>query len=475
MTNISTIDNITIDNSNNNNDIGNTTAIDIKEVVIKNITIAIEDEFVQQTSSNYAYPTPILTLITVVYFLIFASSIIGNTSTCIVIFRNRYMHTATNYYLFSLAISDLVLVLSGLPKEIYELWFRYAYIFGETSCIMQGFLSETATNATVLTITAFTIERYIAICYPFISHTVSKLSRALKHIIVIWIVALFLAIPQAIQFGIEEGKGKECTVKSQETKAFVMSSLLFFIIPMCVISILYVLIGLRLRISRRMKMKSSSKSANAASLDIRTRTNQTKIIRMLVAVVVAFVICWAPFHAQRLLALYGSENADTIKKDSWVVTTYIALTHISGIFYFMSTTINPLLYNIMSHKFRHAFKVTFGTLCGCKPTIDRRRTVTSLIRTRSYRTTTNHHFRSSECDSNNKEAFPLYNNNGTLVSKNGKTPCDETTTENKDTDRFQLQQENVIDGIPIDDGFGNRTYEKTRTGLFDEIPVTNIN
>lgn len=61
---------------------------------------------------------------TLFYSIIFISGLIGNVSTCIVIFYNKYMHTATNFYLFSLAVSDLVLLLSALPKEVYELWFR---------------------------------------------------------------------------------------------------------------------------------------------------------------------------------------------------------------------------------------------------------------------------------------------------------------------------------------------------------------
>lgn len=38
--------------------------------------------------------------------------------------------------------------------------------------------------------------------------------------------------------------------------------------------------------------------------------------------------------------------------------TYTVLTYVSGVLYFMSTCINPLLYSIMSHKFRDAFKVS---------------------------------------------------------------------------------------------------------------------
>lgn len=68
-----------------------------------------------------------------------------------------------------------------------------------------------------------------------------------------------------------------------------------------------------------------------------------------VAVVVAFFLCWAPFHAQRLVAIYGSGNDH--------LDIYVVMTYISGILYYLSTCINPLLYNLMSNKFREAFKV----------------------------------------------------------------------------------------------------------------------
>lgn len=51
--------------------------------------------------------------LTLIYSVIFISGILGNVVTCVVITRNKNMHTATNYYLFSLAVSDLLLLISG--------------------------------------------------------------------------------------------------------------------------------------------------------------------------------------------------------------------------------------------------------------------------------------------------------------------------------------------------------------------------
>lgn len=67
-------------------------------------------------------PLYIVIPITVMYLVIFVTGVIGNISTCIVISRNKSMHTATNYYLFSLAMSDLLLLLAGLPQEMWSIW-----------------------------------------------------------------------------------------------------------------------------------------------------------------------------------------------------------------------------------------------------------------------------------------------------------------------------------------------------------------
>ncbi|XP_011300618.1 neuromedin-U receptor 2-like [Fopius arisanus] len=332
------------------------------------------------TDSSFSHTTrrdPLYLVIpvTIIYLSIFLTGTIGNVCTCIVIARNKSMQTATNYYLFSLAISDLLLLMSGLPAEVYLVWSKYPYIFGQGFCVLRGLAAECSTNASVLTITAFTIERYVAICHPFLSHTISKLSRAIKLILLIWLIALCFAIPQALQFGLlqipnESPDAIICTLKNVFIQhSFELSTLLFFILPMILITVLYALIGLKLRKTNIMK-KTNMRSqrgglANSRLRDCRYHTGKSsrRVLKMLVAVVIAFFICWAPFHLQRLIAIYGTGTDGISSKTKWFEVLYYIFTYISGVLYYVSTTINPILYNIMSHKFREAFTVTLATTC----------------------------------------------------------------------------------------------------------------
>ncbi|KAK5649562.1 hypothetical protein RI129_000591 [Pyrocoelia pectoralis] len=265
--------------------------------------------------------------ITIIYVIIFITGLIGNISTCVVISRNKSMHTATNYYLFSLAISDLLLLVSGLPQEMYWIWSRYPYVFGQVFCVLRGLFSETSANATVLTITAFTVERYIAICHPFLSHTMSKLSRAVKFILAIWLVAIIFAVPQALQFEVISIEGIPESTKCDVVRTIIPHSFEF---------------------------------STFVFFELHLPTNV--IFEFTVAVVVAFFLCWAPFHTQRLVAIYGTIPADHEDRQLFF-KIYEIITYTSGVLYYFSTTVNPLLYNIMSNKFREAFKETFTQCC----------------------------------------------------------------------------------------------------------------
>ena len=57
-------------------------------------------------------------ILLLIYGLIFISGIVGNVCTCLVILKNNSLKTTTNYYLLSLALSDVLILLLG--KSLYK-------------------------------------------------------------------------------------------------------------------------------------------------------------------------------------------------------------------------------------------------------------------------------------------------------------------------------------------------------------------
>lgn len=111
---------------------------------------------------------------------------------------------------------------------------------------------------------------------------------------------------------------------------------------------MYTRMGLKVRNSTQNALDCMEGSIHGQYKQIQSRKS---VIRMLSAVVIMFFVCWAPFHAQRLLYVYAQASDYYPDLNEWL---YI----LSGCLYYFSTTINPILYNLMSIKYRQAFKQT---------------------------------------------------------------------------------------------------------------------
>ena len=76
------------------------------------------DEYLLLALGPKRLPDYLVIPITVVYILLFITGVIGNVAVCIVIVKNKSMQTATNFYLFSLAVSDLAMLILGEVDNI---------------------------------------------------------------------------------------------------------------------------------------------------------------------------------------------------------------------------------------------------------------------------------------------------------------------------------------------------------------------
>lgn len=304
--------------------------------------------------------------VTILYSIILTAGILGNILVCVVIVRNTSMHTVTNYYLFNLAVSDLTFLTFGLPFEVILFWHQYPYLFGTTFCWLSRLIKDTCTFVSVLTIVAFSIERFLAICYPLHVHVMCGLKRAVRIIIVIWIISIICALPFGFytsiyylkfprDYGPELKESALCRMmETPPIPIWELSAFLFYVLPLIVLVVFYTRIVIEIQ-----KRENGNLGWRHGSNSSHTRRNKSRraVIKMLVVVVATFFICWSPFHIQHLLSPYLTQVVDI--ETAIILNT--ALFMMSGIFYYTSCTINPIIYNLMSNRYRTAFR---QTLCG---------------------------------------------------------------------------------------------------------------
>ncbi|XP_005395450.1 PREDICTED: neuromedin-U receptor 1 [Chinchilla lanigera] len=299
-----------------------------------------------------------------VYLLIFAVGTVGNALTCTVILRRRAMRTPTNLYLLSLAAADLLLLLLGLPLELYELAHNYPFLLGSGGCFFRTLLFETVCLASVLSVTALSVERYMAVVRPLQARAGVTRARVRRALLLLWGLAVLCAVPNASLHGLQQLQvpcrgavpdSAVCTlVRSRGAYGLVVqgTALLFFCLPLGAISALYLRVGLRLRRHRRLlSARAGSRAARALPLRDRGRTQVTK---MLVVLVVVFAICWAPFHADRLMWSFVSQWTESLL----LAFQYLHVT--SGVFFYLGSAANPVLYSLLSSRFRESFREALG-------------------------------------------------------------------------------------------------------------------
>ena len=95
------------------------------------------------------------------------------------------MRSATNIYLTNLAMADIFTLLLSMPSELYHMWRQYPWIFGELACDVKIVVTEAVINASILTIVAFTYERYQGSVSTFFSlQRLGKCTEIEKNVII---------------------------------------------------------------------------------------------------------------------------------------------------------------------------------------------------------------------------------------------------------------------------------------------------
>ncbi|GJQ87438.1 GPRGHP2 [Trypoxylus dichotomus] len=242
-----------------------------------------------------------------------------------------------------LATSDLLIITTEISCQTLE-----DFIPGDFAGKFQTiyyYLIEIGKYATLLTVTAFSVERYLAICHPLKHYKVVEVSRTVRIVVTIWCSSLVLAFPHFLKSRHLFAEDDFVAVTLPYWLHMEIYALVVYFCLVIITAILYVLIGIRLA------RTSSDKMMNSTHM-----VNQKRITKILVIVVVTLVTCWTPTHVGYFyfiyLHMYRLEEPVSGRIAYWMYRIFKCL------FLLLSSTVHPLLYNVMSNKFREALKVT---------------------------------------------------------------------------------------------------------------------
>lgn len=276
--------------------------------------------------------------LTIAFTLVFVCSLIGNSVVVCVVCLMKNRKASTDVYLMNLAVADLLFCLT-LPFTAVNA--NFGWVFGNFLCKLLSGIEEASVYCGVFLLASISIDRYFAIV---------RATRALssRHLLVkgicsvAWLVAVLLSLPVVIKresmFAEDLNRFicyENLTGESADhwrVGIRVLRHTLGFFLPLLVMGVCYGWTVMTLFHARNQQ--------------------KHKAMRVILAVVLAFILCWLPYNITNLvdtLIKGGSIEVHTCDTQYNVnmiknVTRVLAFTHCA---------VNPVLYAFIGQKFRN--------------------------------------------------------------------------------------------------------------------------
>ena len=272
------------------------------------------------------------------------AAITGNVVVLWLFYKHKSLRTISNRFLASLSVADVFVGLVIDPVWIVIVcWIQPR---GQRNLIMlTKMLWIQTTAATTLNSCCVSIDRFIAIRFPFRYQDILTKRRCLAVIILVWFISLSLSLP--ILF-FQPGKDRK--------ELFVSITCTMFLAPLLVVSFCYIII---FKVARKQFGRIlAAKKLPDSSENIRARVTQNfKAIKTVGFVLSACIITWMPSVVLLLVDFYyAKEERCRIRKVKSVVLPWVQAIA------FTSSAINPLIYYLRNSDFRQAFRRTFHWL-----------------------------------------------------------------------------------------------------------------
>ena len=305
-----------------------------------------------------------ITLWSTIVFL----GVVGNLLVCFVILSQAKMKTSMNYYLLSLAIADLGVLLIIYPVVLLRYLSPFRWLLGKHACHYLYPTVEVFFGASVWSITAIAVERYRNIVGPQ-RYQIQHRSRVGTFVIigVVWLASfLFSSVP--LYPVMYYHPTLEICLPAMPNLLFQSYSIVLIVVwyalPLVVIAFTYVSIKKRVLQSVAFRTSMSEHdagnqaalqaSSNKERIDKRIWRQSNKTTRILTPLVILFAVTMFPLNAFRVMAL--------IMPEYWKKSYYNLIIGQLIMFIMINSSANPLVYYIMSKEFKGAFKKIFTSV-----------------------------------------------------------------------------------------------------------------
>lgn len=121
-------------------------------------------------------------------------SLCANLGLWVVIVRDRALRTTSNYLLLCLSAADILMAAINMPANAWTIAMGRR-LFSDSLCELVNYTNVLCLCATVLSLAAITVNRYIRICRPHLYATMYTRLGLLVNIMSVWGLSAALSLP----------------------------------------------------------------------------------------------------------------------------------------------------------------------------------------------------------------------------------------------------------------------------------------
>ncbi|CAI5663130.1 C-C chemokine receptor type 2-like [Oreochromis aureus] len=265
------------------------------------------------------------------YSLVFILGFIGNGLVVCVLVKHRNQSNLTDICLFNLALSDLLFVFT-LP--FYSHYARVGqWTFGDFMCRLLSGSHQTGFFSSIFFMVVMTLDRYMIIVH---AHRVARfrtMRAAIILTVLIWMLSLFVSLPDFIftQETKEESQNIGCNYHNKVWERYNLftTNVLGLMIP------LLVMVGCYSRIIPTLMSMRTAK--------------RHRIVKLIICIVVAFFLLWAPYNISRFLK-FLQEKKKIPSIGTWDKNMRLSIT-VTEAFAYTHCCLNPIIYAFVGEKF----------------------------------------------------------------------------------------------------------------------------
>nr|CAD2153686.1 unnamed protein product [Meloidogyne enterolobii] len=301
--------------------------------------------------------------IAIVFIPITVIGIFGNILVLLVIALNTQMHDSTSLFISNLALADLLFLTFCVPVTALS-YVSKSWPFSDSVCYITVSLQYITCYVSVWTLVLLAHDRFVSITSSITGRSSRRCKVVFYICITVWLIVLALNSLQmrnvgVLRFEYNGIKGSACvdSLAIALTTASPLQARLFYwgfnlgayLLPLTLSCAFYFLLVKEIWRQKLVQSKSSQKVKRHAT-------------RMVFVVILTFGFCWLPQNFRFFLQGLNYPQASFWEHNEKILLLVQSVVQTMA---YANSCVNPILYGLLSERFRIAFRRTISRFLIC--------------------------------------------------------------------------------------------------------------